>query len=171
MPTKQKEQQIELLKEKFAKANSVIIADHTGINVADLTVLRRDLRKADAEFKIAKNTLLKLASKDKGIKGLDDNFVGPTAMIFGFDDPSAPAKIIYEFAKKTEIPKVKAYILDDQLLTGADFKKIAQLPSKEEVLATLIGSLDGVISQFILTLDGATRKFIGLLDALAEKNK
>lgn len=171
MPTKQKEQQIELLKEKFEKANSVIIADHTGLNVAGLTVLRRDLRKAKAEFRVAKNTLLKIAAKEKGIENLGEKFTGPTSMIFGFSDPSVPAKIVYEFSKKTDIPKVKAYILDNQLLTGSDFKRIAQLPSKEEVLAILMGSITGPISQFIMTLDGVTRNFIGLLDALAAKNK
>jgi large subunit ribosomal protein L10 len=171
MPTKEKENQIALLKEKLTTANSVIVADHTGINVADLTVLRRDLRKSNAEFKVAKNTLLRIAARESNMENVNQYFVGPTSMIFGFDDPSVPAKIIFEFTKKTDIPKVKAFILDKQLLTVEDYKKIAQLPSKEVVLAMVVGAVSGPILGFVITLDGVTRKFIGLLDALAEKRK
>jgi large subunit ribosomal protein L10 len=171
MPTKEKENQIALLKEKLTTANSVIVADHTGINVADLTVLRRDLRKSNAEFKVAKNTLLRIAARESNMEDVNQYFVGPTSMIFGFDDPSVPAKIIFEFTKKTDIPKVKAFILDKQLLTVEDYKKIAQLPSKEVVLAMVVGAVSGPILGFVITLDGVTRKFIGLLDALAEKRK
>ena len=171
MPTKEKENQIAVLKDKFEKASSVIIADHTGINVADLTVLRRDLKKAHAEFRIAKNTLLKIAASETGNEQMNENFVGPTSMVFGFDDPSVPARIIYEFAKKSEIPKVKAYVLNNQIYTIEDFKKIAQLPPREEVLAALVGAIAGPIYGFIMTIDGTIRNFIGLIDALAEKNK
>lgn len=171
MPTKEKENQIALLKERLTQANSIIVADHTGINVADLTVLRRDLRKSKAEFKVAKNTLLRIAAKESNMENISEYFVGPTSMIFGFDDPSVPAKIIFEFSKKTDIPKVKAFILDKQLLTVGDYKKMAQLPPKEIVLAILVGAVNGPILGFVLTLDGATRNFIGLLDALAEKRK
>jgi len=171
MPTKEKEKQIALLKEKLAQANSVIVTDHTGINVADLTVLRRDLRKSRAEFKVAKNTLLRIAAKESNMEAVNEHFIGPTSMIFGFGDPSVPAKIVYEFSKKTDIPKVKAFILDKRLLTAGDYKKIAQLPAKEVVLAMVVGAVSGPIVGFVMTLDGVTRKFIGLLDALAEKRK
>jgi large subunit ribosomal protein L10 len=171
MPTKEKEKQIAVLKERFEKANSFIITDHTGINVADLTVLRRDLKNANAEFRIAKNTLLKIAATESGNEQINDNFVGPTSMVFGFDDPSAPAKIVYEFSKKTEIPKVKAYVLDNQLYSIEDFKRIAQLPSREEVLALLMGAISGPIYGFIMTLNGTVRNFIGLIDAMAESKK
>jgi large subunit ribosomal protein L10 len=171
MPTKEKENQIAVLKDKLNQAKSVIIADHTGINVADLTVLRRDLKKADAEFRVAKNTLLRRAAEETGSEKFSEYFIGPTSMVFGFDDPSVPAKIIYEFAKKTDIPKVKAYFLDNQLLTIEDFKRIAQLPPREQVLATVLGAVVGPISNFVMTLDGVTRNFIGLVDALAESKK
>ena len=171
MPTKEKENQIDLLKDRFKRANSMIIADHTGINVADITMLRRDLRKANAEFKIAKNTLLRRAAKETGMDEVAEHFVGPTSMIYGFDDPSVPAKIIYEFSKKSDIPKVKAYFLDNQLLSVDDYKRIAQLPPRNEVLAMVLGAVNGPILNFIMTIDGVTRNFIGLVDALAESKK
>ena len=120
---------------------------------------------------MAKNTLLKIAAKESDMEKLTEHFVGPTSMVFGFDDPSLPAKIIYDFSKKTDIPKVKAFILENQLLTIDDYKKIAQLPTKEEVLATVVGAVNGPITGFVMTLDGVTRNFIGLLDALAEARK
>jgi large subunit ribosomal protein L10 len=171
MPTKEKEKQIELLTERFKRASSVIVADHTGINVADITVLRRDLRKANAEFKIAKNTLFRKAAKDAGMEQMAEHFVGPTTLVYGFDDPSVPAKIIFEFSKKSDIPKVKAYYLDNVSLPIDDYKRIAQLPPREQVLALVVGAVNGPILNFIMTIDGATRNFIGLLDALAESKK
>jgi len=171
MPTKEKEKQIELLKEKFTTANNIIVTDHTGINVIDLTVLRRDLKNSNSEFRVAKNTLLNLAAKEAGLEQLSDTFVGPTSMVFGFDDPSVPARIINEFGKKTNRPKVKAYILDNQILGIDDYKKIAQLPPKEQVLAILVAAVEGPITNFIMTCDGVIRNFVGLLDDLAEKRK
>lgn len=171
MATKEKENQVEFLKNKFSQANSVIVADHTGINVNELTALRRDLKKSNAEFRVAKNTLLKLAAKESGLEELSEVLNGPTSMVFGFDDPSVPARIIHEFSKKSEKPKVKAFILENSILSIADYKKIAQLPPKEQVLAILIGAVEGPITNFIMTIDGVTRNFIGLVDELAEKRK
>ena len=171
MPTKEKVSQVDLLKERLSRANSVIVTDHTGINVMDLTVLRRDLKKANAEFRVAKNTLLSIAAKESDLDKVTECFIGPTSLVFGFDDPSVPARIIYEYSKKTERPKVKAYILDNQLLSLGDFSKIAQLPPREQVLAILVASIEGPISNFVMTLDGVTRNCIGLIDALAEKKK
>jgi len=171
MPTKEKEKQVAVLKDRFKQSKSVIIADHTGINVADLTTLRRDLRKAKAEFKVAKNTLLKIAVKETGYEQAVAGFTGPTSMIFGFDDPSIPAKIIYEFSKKTDIPKVKAFLLGDQIYSVSDFKRIAQLPPRDQMLSIVLGAVNGPILNFIMTIDGVTRNFIGLVDALAEARK
>jgi large subunit ribosomal protein L10 len=171
MPTKQKEQQVDLLKEKFSSARSIIVADHTGINVNDLTVLRRDLRKSNSEFRVAKNTLLKIAAGKAGLDDMVGFFDGPTSMVFGFDDPSVSARIIHEFWKKTDKPTIKAYCLENKLLTVEDFEKIAKLPPRDELLAQLLGSVQGPVVIFVMTLDGVIRNFIGLVDALAEKKK
>ncbi len=169
MDKKQKEQELASLKEKMAKANQIVVADHTGINVADLTQLRRKLKAAKSEFRVSKNTLLKLAVKDGDLKVLDKHFTGPTAIIFGYDDPSVPAKIIYDSIKETEKPRFKAYYLDGQVYGVEVLKKIAELPPKNVVMAMLIGTVQGPISHFIMVLEAATREFIGTLDALADK--
>lgn len=171
MPTKEKEDLVAVLREKITKAESIIIADHTGINVNDLTVLRRDLRNAKAELRVAKNTLLSRAARDAGMAELAKLLAGPTSMIFGFDDPSVPARIILEYQKKTEKPRIRGYVLGRRLLAVEDFMRIAQLPARQQVLAQLIGSMNSPILGFVMTLDGMTRNFIGLVDALAENRK
>ena len=169
MDKKQKEQELASLKEKMAKANQIMIADHTGINVADLTLLRRKLREAKSEFRVTKNTLLKLAIKDSDLKVLDEHFTGPTAIIFGYDDPTVPAKIIYDSIKEKEKPRFKAYYSNGKVYGIETLKKIAELPPKQVVQAILIGTLQGPIVQFIMVLEAASREVIGTLDALAKK--
>jgi len=171
MNKEQKRNEVAILKDKLAKANNIIIADHTGINVADITVLRRKLKGGGGEFRVAKNTLLKLAVKDTNLESLGRHFDGPTSVVLGYDDPASPAKIIYNSIKETEKPLFKSYFFEGNEY-GLDFlKRIAELPSRDQVIAGLIGSVDGVISNFISLLEAATREFIGTLDALAEKGK
>ena len=171
MNKEQKRNEVAILKDKLAKANNIIITDHTGINVADITVLRRKLRGSGGEFRVAKNTLLKLAIKDTNLEGLQKHFEGPTSVVLGYDDPAMPAKIIYGAIKENEKPIFKSYFYEGNEY-GFDFlKRIAELPSRDLVIAGLIGTLDGVISNFIGLLDAATRDFIGTVDALAEKRK
>ncbi len=171
MNKEQKEKEIAILKDKLARARHLIIADHSSINVADISVLRRKLKEGNSEIRISKNTLLKLAVKDTDLQELQEHFEGPTAIVYGYDDPSLPAKIIYESIKKTEKPKFKSYFYDGAQY-GFDFlKRIAQLPSRDVVIAMLISTVEGSITHFISLLDAATREFIGTLDALAEDKK
>ncbi len=171
MANQEKIKEVAVLKEKIAAAKNIIVTDHTSLTVEDMTVLRRDLRRANSELRVAKNTLFRIAAREAGKENLAGCFVGPTSLVLGYDDPAVPARIIFESNKKIEKPKVKAFILDNQILGVEDFKKIAQLPPREVVLAQLIGSIEGPIVNFIMTLEGVVRNFIGLVDALAEKNK
>ena len=171
MPTEAKKKEVVVLKDKLLKANNIIITDHTGINVGELTGLRRDLKNSKAEFRVTKNTLIKRAVKETGMENISEYLVGPTSLVFGYDDPSLPAKIIHRFQEKTERPKVKAYIVDNRLLSLEDFKVIAKLPSKEELLVSLVGSINWPIVGFVITIEGIIRNFIGLLDALVEKKR
>lgn len=171
MPTQAKLDKVAALKEKLLKAKHIIITDHTGINVADMTMLRRDLRKSNAEMKIAKNTLFRIAAREAGLEELSRQFSGPTSIVMGFDEPSAPAKVVFDLNKKIEKPKIKSYLLESQLLGTEDFKKIAQLPSREQVLSILVGTVNGPITNFVMTLEAVIRNFIGTVDALADKRK
>jgi len=164
----QKEKEVAILKDKLARARHLIIADHSGINVAEVSVLRRKLKEGNSEIRVSKNTLLKLAVKDTDLQELQEHFEGPTSIVYGYDNPSVPAKIIYESIKQTEKPKFKSYFYDGAQHGLDFFKRIAQLPSRDVVIATLIGTVEGSITHFIGLLEAATREFIGTLDALAE---
>ena len=171
MDKREKEQELADLKDKLSRAKHVIIADHTGINVEAITVLRRKLRESKSEFRVAKNTLLKKAIKDSDYNVLDKYFEGPTAVIFGYEDPGAPAKIINESMKDSERPKFKAYYLDGQVY-GIDFlKRIAELPPRNVVIAELLSTIQGPIIQFIMTIEAASREFVSTLDALAKSKE
>jgi large subunit ribosomal protein L10 len=169
MPTKEKINEVASLKEMMTKSRNIIVADHTGINVEEITALRRELRKSNAELRIAKNTLLKIAAKESGLEIIGEYLTGPTSLIFGYDDPSVPARVVHELQKKTERPKVKGYVLNSQLMGVDVFKKIAQLPTKEVVLAQLVGSLDWPIVEFVMTLDAVVKNFVGVVDAVADQ--
>jgi large subunit ribosomal protein L10 len=171
MDRTQKEKELASLKEKMANAKQIIVADHTGINVADMTILRRKLRDAKSEMRISKNTLLKLAVKDTGMSALDEHFNGPTSIIFGYDDPSVPAKIIYDSIKENEKPRFKAIFYDGRMYGPDSLKTFAELPPREVVLALLIGTVQGPISQFIMVLEAATREFVGTLEAVAKSKE
>ena len=96
------------LHERFARSKLVIVADHKGLNVQDITDLRRQLREAGVEFQVVKNTLLRRAAADTGVSQLEAFFIGPSAVALSFDDPVAPAKVLTEFAKKNDKLEIKA---------------------------------------------------------------
>ncbi len=171
MDKSQKEKELATLKEKLAGARQVIITDHTGINVADMTILRRKLKNARSEMKVTKNTLLKLAVRDTQMGVLEQHFNGPTSVIFGYDDPSVPAKIIYDSIKESEKPRFKAIFYDGTMYGPEALKTFADLPPREIVLAILIGTVQGPITQFIMVLEAATREFVGTLEALAKSKE
>jgi large subunit ribosomal protein L10 len=167
----QKEKEVAVLKDMLSRSRHVTVTDHTGINVNDLTQLRRQLKEASSEFRISKNTFLRLAVKDTEYEPLAEQFTGPTSIVCGYDDPMAPAKVLYKSIKDTEKPQFKSYFYEGQILDYEALKKIAELPPREQVIATLISTVEGPISQFISLLDGAVMEFIGTLDSLAESRK
>ena len=171
MDKMEKQQELADLKDKLSRAKHMIIADHTGINVADISALRRKLRENKSELRIAKNTLLKLAIKDSQHAALDKFLEGPTAVVFGYDDPGVPAKIIHDAIKENEKPKFKAYFIDGNVYGIEFLKQIAELPPREVVIAGLLGSVQGPITQFIMVIEAASREFVATLDALVKSKE
>ncbi len=171
MNKEQKEKEIAVLKDKLSRSKHLMVTDHSGINVADMTILRRKLRSADSEFRVAKNTFLRLAVKGTDFEELGKYFYGPTSLVFGYDEPAAPAKIVHETIKESEKPQVKSYFYEGQIHDFATLKRIAELPSRDQVLAGLISTVEAPISQFISLLESASREFVGTLEALIESRK
>ena len=150
---KQKEAQVNELAEKFKEAKVILLTDYRGINVEDVTGLRADLRKTNAEYSVIKNNITKRALAEAGIEGLEDKLVGPTAVIMSNEDYLEPSKTIYEFTKNNEYYKIKGGVIDGKVMTAEEIVTLAKLPSKETLLSMLAGALLANIQKFAVALD------------------
>ena len=134
MNREEKVAEVEELSGKFAKAKIAIVADYKGLTVPVLQELRHNLRRNDAEFRVAKNTLLARAVEDTEFKGLQDQFVGTTAVAVSYGDPVSPTKILTDFCKDHPELKLRSALLDGKLLSVDDITALSKLPSKEVLL-------------------------------------
>lgn len=153
-----KKQEVAQLKENFKNIKSAVITDYRGLNVTELTELRARLREAGVEYKVTKNTLLKIAAKEAGIEGLDEFFKGPTAVAYGLEDAVAPAQIISKFAKDHDNLEIKAGILDGEVIGLDEIKALADLPPREILLTQLAGVFQAPIVGLVNVLQGPIRK-------------
>ena len=149
------------IKEKLTTAQSVVLVDYRGLNVAEVTELRKQFRAAGVEYAVLKNSLVGIAAKEAGIEGLDSILEGPTALAFGMTDAVAPAKIIAEFAKKNDKLKVKAGILDGAILDVAGVEKLSAIPSREVLIAKVMGSMMSAVSKFVYVLEAIRKQKAG----------
>ena len=149
------------IKEKLTAAQSVVLVDYRGLNVAEVTELRKKFREAGVEYAVLKNSLVGIAAKEAGIEGLDPILEGPTALAFGMTDAVAPAKIIAEFAKKNDKLKVKAGILDGAILDVAGVEKLSAIPSREVLIAKVMGSMMSAVSKFVYVLEAIRKQKAG----------
>ena len=149
------------IKEKLTTAQSVVLVDYRGLNVAEVTELRKQFRAAGVEYAVLKNSLVGIAAKEVGIEGLDPILEGPTALAFGMTDAVAPAKIIAEFAKKNDKLKVKAGILDGAILDVAGVEKLSAIPSREVLIAKVMGSMMSAVSKFVYVLEAIRKQKAG----------
>lgn len=149
----QKQSDIAELKEKFEKSKLVILTDYRGINVEDITKIRADLRKANCEYKVAKNTTLKFAAKEANLEGITDLLEGPTAITFSYEDYVEPAKVLYDYAKNSEFYKIKGGIMDGRVISVDEVLKLAKLPSREMLLTQLATALLANIRNVAVVLD------------------
>ena len=148
-----KQSDVEALKEKFEKSKLIILTDYRGINVQDITKIRADLRKADCEYQVAKNTTLKFAAKEANLEGLAELFEGPTAITFSYEDYVEPAKVLYNYAKDSDFYKIKGGVMDGKILSVDEILKLAKLPSREMLLTQLATALLANIRNVAVVLD------------------
>ncbi|WP_342753096.1 50S ribosomal protein L10 [Shouchella clausii] len=146
----QKQQVVAEVAAKLRDSKSTIIVDYRGLNVAEVTELRKQLREANVEFKVYKNTLVRRATAEAGLTGLDEHLVGPTAIAFGVDDVIAPAKVLNEFAKNNEALTIKTGVIEGNISTADEVKALAELPSREGLLSMLANVLQAPVRQFAL---------------------
>jgi len=164
-----KEPVVQEIKQKLEASQSVVLTDYRGLNVAEVTDLRNKLREAGIEFKVVKNTLTRIAANQIGLGGLDPYLEGPTAIAFGTDDAVAPAKILSEFAKTHKNLELKAGVLEGKVIDLAAIKALADLPSREVLLAKVLGGMQAPMYGFAGVLQGTLRSLVYALEAVREK--
>lgn len=169
MPTAEKTATVDRLARKMAQAEAIFLADFHGIDVASVTRLRRSLRGAGIEYEVVKNRLAKRAATDAGIEGLEPYLEGPTAMAFAQDDPVAPAKILQEFIDGGGSLTIKTGLVDGQVLTAEAVAQLARLPSREELIGQVVGSVQAPLYGLSAVLNGLLRGLVAALSAIADQ--
>jgi large subunit ribosomal protein L10 len=155
---KQKEEAVDALAEKMKSSSIVLLVDYRGINVADVTELRKNLRNVNAEYVVIKNNITKRALNKLGISELDDTLVGPTAVIMTEAEYLPALKAVYAYSKNHDFYKMKAGVLEGKVTSVEELKVLAQLPSREELIAKLAGCLLANVSKLAATLDAVRVK-------------
>jgi large subunit ribosomal protein L10 len=155
---------------KIAKSQIGILSDFKGLKVEDLTRLRRQLREADGELKVVKNTLLtRAAAGDSAMAPLTSQFTGPNALTLGYGDPVALTKVLIKFAQERPQLQIKAGVLGGQVLSAKDLDALSKLPAKEVLLAQLLGVLQAVPTALVTVLSGVVRNLLNVLVALRDQ--
>ena len=150
------------IKEKFEKAQTVVVVDYRGLTVAEDTELRNQLRNAGVEYVVLKNTMIHLATKEMGYADkLNAHLEGPTAVAFGYEDMIAPAKILCDFSKKAKKMTIKCGVCDGDFLDEAGVQALANLPSKEVLIAKIMGSMMSSVSKFVYLIEALRKKQAG----------
>jgi len=170
MPTQRKIELVEEYCEKFKSSKSIFLADFSGINVAEITKLRRSFREANVEYRILKNNLAKRSFQNAGIDGMDEMLTGMTAFAFSDNDAVAPVRVIKQFnkqiSKDTKPLVIKGCVFEGKVFGADQAEAIANLPSREELLARFVGLLQAPMSNLVNVLSGTGRKLVGSLEAL-----
>jgi large subunit ribosomal protein L10 len=169
MPAQSKIEKVAEIKEKLSGASTVILADYRGLNVKDMQDLRRRMSENDCEVTVYKNRLTKIAVKELEMDYEEEHLIGPTAFALGYGDPVQLAKLVMDFAKEHTTLEVKAAYVDDELVEAATVKALAALPSREELLAKLLGSLQNPVAGFVRVIDGPISAFARTLGAITEQ--
>jgi large subunit ribosomal protein L10 len=168
MPNKRNLQLTDELEERFRHSSTVFLTDYRGLKVSDLAALRRQLREVGVDYRVAKNTLTRIASERAGVTGLAPLLAGPTAVAFVSGDAPASARALLDFARVSRIMTVKGGFLGTHVLSADDVAEVSRLPAKSQLQADLVGSVQGPLASVIGVLNGALS---GIVHALEERSK
>lgn len=152
-----KQQEVDAIAAKLRESTTTVVADYRGLNVAQVTQLRKQLREAGVEFQVLKNSLVSRAAASVELSDLDAILTGPTAVAFG-TDAVAPAKILNDFAKKNEALKLKGGVVEGRYVDAAQIKALAELPSREGLLSMLLSVLQAPIRNMALAVKAVAEK-------------
>lgn len=160
------------LKAALLDSKFTVVSDYQGTTVSELTQLRREIQKAGGDLTIAKNTLIKLAVAEKPYSGaMSDFLAGPTALVYTSGDPVPVAKAITEYIKKVKKTTIKGGILEGKKVSGEDISNIASLPSREQLISKMLGSLNAPAQNLVYALTGVSRNLVYVLDAVGKQKE
>ena len=157
---------VESLTELLKGSPNVFVTDFSGLNVLRMTELRRRLRGAGVEYVVVKNTLAQRAFAANGVHALDQHLAGPTGLVLSGKDAMAGAKVLTDFAKEFEKPAIKVGLVDGKPVTPDQVKRLASLPSRDQLLGQLAGALQAPMAQFVGAMNGLLYQVVGALEAL-----
>jgi large subunit ribosomal protein L10 len=169
MPKPEKIQAVKEIAADLRATDIYYFVDYRGLTFAEATELRARLRKADASLKVVKNTLAKIAAAEAGVEGLDDILAGPTAIAYCYGDPVRVAKAIQDFIKEKKKAALRGARLQRSMLSASDVEKLAQLPSREQLIAQVVGSIAAPLAGLANVLNGPIRGLVVALNQVQEQ--
>ncbi len=170
MNRSEKDQVIAEVRDMASRASGLFFADFTGITVEETNELRREFRKARVDYRVVKNTLARKALESVGgYEGVYDQLEKPTAIAFAYDDPVAPAKIIKKFREKNEKLVLKICVIEKQVFEGKRLDEIAKLPSRKDLVAGILGSLQAPASGIVGSIQAVMRDLVSVIDQIGKK--
>lgn len=171
MKRTEKEKIVEALHEKFSRAKTALLTDFRGLNMPAISELRSQLRDASVEYQVVKNTLMARASEGTDMSLLKDHFSGPCAVALSYEDPVAPAKVLTKFSEDNKALEIKVGIVEGRVIDLDGIISLSKLPSKEELLAKLLRTLNAPVTGFVTVLGGVLRNFMGTLEAIKRQKE
>jgi large subunit ribosomal protein L10 len=171
MPTAQKAQVIDDLEQKLRDSRGAVLLNYRGLNMKDITALRRTLSEEHVEFVVAKNTLLRIAADRAHIDISPELTEGPTAIAFGMADEVAPARLLRDFVRRNRVVSIKGGLVGGHSMTADQVDRLAELPPKQVLLAQLLGAFQAPLSQTLGVLQAPVREVAGLAQALLDKQQ
>lgn len=164
-----KSEKIDAIKAKIEKAQVAVITEYAGLTVEDITKLRREIQKGGGDYMVTKNTLAKIAIKGTEYEALAEKMTGPIALAFGFEDPVSPAKAVVKFIKESKKGAIVGAVLDGKLMTEAETKALAELPSKEELYAKMLGSINSPASGIVGSINAVMAQLTRAMAAVRDQ--
>ncbi|HEY7199966.1 MAG TPA: 50S ribosomal protein L10 [Candidatus Dormibacteraeota bacterium] len=170
MARPEKVEQVELLTEKLKSARVAVLTDYRGLTVAQLQELRSRLRAQSIEYRVVKNTLARRAAVEAGHEQFQDLLKGPVGIAFGYAEPGVPARVLGEFTRQTRIRiEIVGGLVEGRVMAGDQVRQTADLPSRDVLIAQLLGTLQSPVSQLVATIQAPVQQLVGLLEAYRDK--
>lgn len=165
----QKATKVQELHDKFSRASAAVIVEYRGLNVANISDLRNQLREKNVELQVIKNTLALRSLDDTAFAPLNMYLEGPTAVAISYDDPVAPAKVLTEYVKKSEILKIKVGVVEGAAYNQQQLGELAKLPGRQELMGSFVGTLAAPLQNFVGGFNSMLSQFVQVLKAVEEK--